>query len=113
MGINDLAFGADPEENIARLLEAHTKLYDAGLRNFVFANAPPLHRFPSTSTSCDITLSDTMGRVRFEKARDSNVPRGKVERCPSAQGRRMEARWSGRRQRVSLLCIRHFLARIR
>lgn len=66
MGINDIVFGADPEENIQRLLEAHANLYDAGMRNFLFFNLPPLHKYPSTLMLAE-TPADPRSRVRRQR----------------------------------------------
>jgi hypothetical protein len=47
VGVNDIGFGLDPEIQITRLFDAQDLLYDAGARNFIFFNAPPVERSPA------------------------------------------------------------------
>jgi len=54
VGINDVAWGVDAEEFVEKLIQQHEALYDAGLRNFLWVNVPPLYLFPGQpSSSCD------------------------------------------------------------
>ncbi|KAF8921222.1 hypothetical protein CPB85DRAFT_1556235 [Mucidula mucida] len=47
VGINDCAHGNSCEESMSNLFGAHEKLYEAGARNFVLINVPPIERSPA------------------------------------------------------------------
>lgn len=46
VGINDLGWGMKPEGQLEKLFGLQEQLYDAGARNFVFIDVPPVNRFP-------------------------------------------------------------------
>ncbi|KIM43543.1 carbohydrate esterase family 16 protein [Hebeloma cylindrosporum] len=46
-GINDCAYGIDPDDAITGLLVELEKLIDISARNFLFVDVPPLHRIPA------------------------------------------------------------------
>ncbi|KAF8625822.1 hypothetical protein AX15_005202 [Amanita polypyramis BW_CC] len=47
IGINDCAYHADCSGPIKSLLELHEELYEAGSRNFLFIDVPPIERSPA------------------------------------------------------------------
>jgi len=47
VGINDCAFKCDVQDKMLALLNAWEHLYNAGARNFLFVDLPPMHRSPS------------------------------------------------------------------
>jgi len=54
VGINDVVWNVDAEEFVEKLIQQHEALYDAGLRNFLWVDVPPLYLFPGQSSSlCD------------------------------------------------------------
>ncbi|KAF8886503.1 hypothetical protein BD779DRAFT_1529984 [Infundibulicybe gibba] len=61
IGINDCAFVSDHEEGVKQLFELQDTLYEAGARNFVFTDVPPINRSPAargfsgelTTASCN------------------------------------------------------------
>ena len=50
VGINDCARDDDFSSHMSDLSELHDELYDAGARNFVFVDVPPMQRIPSMSS---------------------------------------------------------------
>ncbi|KAH7099776.1 hypothetical protein BKA62DRAFT_803101 [Auriculariales sp. MPI-PUGE-AT-0066] len=58
VGINDVCWGVDAEETVGQLMQTQETLYEAGLRNFLFVNVPPLEKYPRELYSrCRVTLS--------------------------------------------------------
>ncbi|KAE9409646.1 hypothetical protein BT96DRAFT_872295 [Gymnopus androsaceus JB14] len=49
VGINDCAFNKEHENNISKLFDLQEQLYQAGARNFLFIDVPPIHRSPAIS----------------------------------------------------------------
>ncbi|KLO14732.1 hypothetical protein SCHPADRAFT_825871 [Schizopora paradoxa] len=47
IGINDTAFGCQAKETIEKLYEVLQTLFDAGARNFLLIDVPPMHRSPA------------------------------------------------------------------
>ncbi|KAJ7471185.1 hypothetical protein B0H11DRAFT_2159096 [Mycena galericulata] len=47
VGINDVAWSADPVDNLKMVLEGQETLYNDGARNFLFVNVPPIDRSPA------------------------------------------------------------------
>ncbi|KAF8077883.1 hypothetical protein FPV67DRAFT_1463311 [Lyophyllum atratum] len=47
VGINDCAYSRDHTSNLRSLVSLQEKLYDAGARNFLFVDIPPIHRSPA------------------------------------------------------------------
>jgi len=60
VGANDCAFSTDPSPAMNKLLELHEELYEAGARNIMFIDVPPINRCPGYS----LAFSDT---DRYEK----------------------------------------------
>jgi hypothetical protein len=58
VGINDAALGCDHGDNLAAFFAAQELLYEAGGRNFLFIDVPPIHRSPGVRRTCrDMTAN--------------------------------------------------------
>ncbi|PBK96922.1 hypothetical protein ARMGADRAFT_1010455 [Armillaria gallica] len=49
VGINDCAYSRDHNDNVKTLFDIQQRLYDAGARNFLFIDVPPMHKSPAVS----------------------------------------------------------------
>jgi len=47
VGINDLAYTSEPSPQLEALFKSEELLYDAGARNFLFIDVPPIDRSPA------------------------------------------------------------------
>ncbi|KAF9075219.1 hypothetical protein BDP27DRAFT_1315709 [Rhodocollybia butyracea] len=47
IGINDCAYAKKHEQDLSRLFKIQERLYDAGARNFLFVDVPPINRSPA------------------------------------------------------------------
>ncbi|KAK0459791.1 uncharacterized protein EV420DRAFT_1629173 [Desarmillaria tabescens] len=50
IGINDCAYSIDHSDSMKTLFDIQQKLYDAGARNFLFIDVPPIHKSPAVSS---------------------------------------------------------------
>ncbi|KDQ60994.1 carbohydrate esterase family 16 protein [Jaapia argillacea MUCL 33604] len=51
IGINDAAYNFDPSKSVEKLFEMQELVYEAGARNFLFINVPPINRSPAVPES--------------------------------------------------------------
>ncbi|KAF5373877.1 hypothetical protein D9758_000632 [Tetrapyrgos nigripes] len=59
VGINDCGYHRDTsEETMSSLFESQEKLYQAGARNFMFIDVPPIHRCPAVSKRRETEASE-------------------------------------------------------
>ncbi|THU87264.1 hypothetical protein K435DRAFT_761949 [Dendrothele bispora CBS 962.96] len=59
IGINDCAYSKTHKDNIARLFGLQEKLYEAGARNFLFFDVPPIHRCPGVPAGRENAASES------------------------------------------------------
>lgn len=71
IGINDLAETAFPARPMKQLFQLVNELYDAGARNFLFIDCPPIHRTPSADPDFgpDSTRYEDWNKMLFTHAK--------------------------------------------
>jgi hypothetical protein len=65
VGINDVAIGFNPRDQLTVLFQKQASLYEVGARHFIFFNIPPTDRSPGGRLATPVLLNIGNGSVRL------------------------------------------------